>query len=152
MVPHAFPHCTTRPTRQHFCRCRLRTSPTFSSTLRSSPHPLIHPTLAALDNPSLTSVVQHHEHGENKKFIGRHSTSRPADDVTAAILHQRYCLVPCTIDPGGQLGPLTSSLLRPRKRHPTAILPPSHARSIRGYPLLVSRLILLPPPSPPGPF
>jgi hypothetical protein len=54
--------------------------------------------------------------------------------LTAAILHQRYCLVPCTIDPGGQLGPLTSSLLWPRKRHPTAILPPSHACSIRGIP------------------
>jgi hypothetical protein len=29
---------------------------------------------------------------------------------------------------------LASSLLWPRKRHPSAILPPSHARSIRGLP------------------
>jgi hypothetical protein len=163
MVPHAFPHCTTRPTCQHFCRYRLRTlwpCPTISQlrpadvaigllpgalpepvshllldfTIIPTPPSTIHPTLAALDNPSLTSVVQLHEHAENKKCLGRHSTNRPADAVTAAIVHQRYCLVPFTIDPGGQLGPLTSSLLWPRKRHPAAILPPSHARSIRGLP------------------
>jgi hypothetical protein len=45
------------------------------------------------------------------------------DAVTAAILHQRYCLVPCNIDPGGQYGPLTSSLRWSSKRHPIAILP-----------------------------
>jgi hypothetical protein len=78
-----------------------------------------------LDDPFLTSIVQHLEHVENRKFIGRHSTTRPTDAVAAAaILIQHYCLVPCTIHPGGQLGPLTSSLLWPRKRHPTANFPP----------------------------
>ena len=103
-------------------------------TIISTPPSTLHPTLAALDDPFLTSVVQHHEHGENQKFLGRHSANRPPDAVTAAILHQRYCLVPCTIDPGGQFGPLTSSLLWSRKRHPSAILPLSHARSIHGLP------------------
>jgi hypothetical protein len=80
-------------------------------TIIPTPPSIIHPTLAALDDLFLTSVVQHHEHGETKKFLGNHSANRPADAVTAAILHQRYCLAPCTIDPGGQFGPLTSSLL-----------------------------------------
>jgi hypothetical protein len=103
-------------------------------TIIPAPPSTLHPTLAALDDPFLTSVVQHHEHGENKKFLGIHSTNRPPSAVIAAILHQPYCLVPCTIDPGGQFGPLTSSLLWPRKRHPSAILPPSNVRSIRGLP------------------
>jgi hypothetical protein len=104
-------------------------------TVIPTPPSIIHPTLAALDDPFLTSVVQHHEHGENKKFVGSNCANRPPDAVTTAILHQRYCLVPCTIDPFGQFGPLTSSLLWPRKRHPPAILPPSsHIRSIRGLP------------------
>jgi hypothetical protein len=55
------------------------------------------------------------------EFLGRYSTNRPAYAVFYAVLHQRYCLVP-----------LTSSLLWSHKRHRTAILPPSHARSIRG--------------------
>jgi hypothetical protein len=90
----------------------------------------LHPPLAALDDLFLTFVVQHHEIGENKKFLGL----RLPDAVTAAILHQRYCLVPCTIYPGGQFGPLTSSLLWSSKRHPTAILPLSANRSTRGLP------------------
>jgi hypothetical protein len=101
-------------------------------TIIPTPPFTLHPTLAAWDDPFLTSVVQHHEHGENKKFLGSHSANRPADAIIAAILHQRYCLVPCTIDPGGRFGRLTSSLLWPRKRHPSAIRPPS--RSIRGLP------------------
>jgi hypothetical protein len=67
-------------------------------------------------------------------FLGRPHPSRSPDAVTTAILHQRYCLVPCTIDPGGQFGPLTSSLLWSSKRHPIAILPPSTNRSTRGLP------------------
>jgi hypothetical protein len=95
-----FGSARVRPTCQHFCLCRLRTlwpCPTISqhapgqSRNPTSPFSL---STIHLDNPSLTSsVVQHHENGKNKKYLGRHSANRPADAVTAAILHHRYCLV-----------------------------------------------------------
>jgi hypothetical protein len=51
--------------------------------------------------------------------------------------HPPPTILPCPpyiVDPGGQLGPLTSSFWS-NKRHPTANRhPPSHARSIRGLP------------------
>jgi hypothetical protein len=104
--------------------------------LPTPPTSSLYPPLAVSDDPFLTSVVQHHELGENKKFLGRPHRTRSPDAVTAAILHQRYCLVPCTVDPGGQFGPFTSSLLWSSKRHPAAILPLSTNRSTRGLPPL----------------
>jgi hypothetical protein len=81
-----------------------------------------------------TSVVQHHELSENKKFLGRPSRTRLPYVVIAAILHQRYCLVPCNIDPDGYFGPLSSSLLWLSKRHLAAILSLSRNRFIRASP------------------
>jgi hypothetical protein len=51
--------------------------------------------------------------------------------TAAAIFHQHYYLVLCIIDLSGKLGPLTSSLFLSHSRYPTAIILPSHARSIR---------------------
>jgi hypothetical protein len=94
-------------------------------------HPPPHPPIATND-PYPLSVVQHHETGENKKkFVGRSRTNIPAGQVTTAILDNGYCLMPCTFDPGRQLGPFFNSIFWPPGSQPTATLPLSTTRSPR---------------------
>jgi hypothetical protein len=89
------------------------------TTLHPPPHPPI-----AMNDPYPLSVVQHHESGENKKFVGRSRPNIPAGQVTTAILDNGYCLIPCTFDPpGGQLGPFFNSIFWPHGSQPTATLP-----------------------------
>jgi hypothetical protein len=67
-----------------------------------------------LDDPFLTSVVQHHEHGENKKFLGTNSATRPPRRRHCR--HSPSALLPCpmhyrsgwTVWPFDLLSPLAS--------------------------------------------
>jgi hypothetical protein len=93
-------------------------------------HPPPHPQIA-MNDPYPLSVVQHHETGENKKFVGPSHTNIPAGQVTTTILDNGYCLMPCTFDPGGQLGPFFNSIFWPPGSQPTATLPLSTTRSPR---------------------
>jgi hypothetical protein len=68
---------------------------------------------AAIDDPVLSSVVDHHEVYENGKFACR--SGRPCEypilDVPGALLAQQpFAHIPITFDPGDQFGPLASRL------------------------------------------
>jgi hypothetical protein len=95
------------------------------------------PTPASQDSllrdPYLTHVTEHHEFYENLKFTGRRRSDIPTGAATDAILRQHYSLIPITLDPCGQLGPLTSHFLWDRGRCPSTALPlRSNSRSTRG--------------------
>jgi len=88
----------------------------------STPMPSSTPPAASSD-PYLSLVTEHHEVYENGKFIGRHRSGIPRGTITAAILRQKYCLIPFTFDPGGQLGPLGAGFLWDHGKRPSSALP-----------------------------
>ena len=62
-------------------------------------------------DPKLSIVVRAHEKAENDKFVGRSHNNQLPGQITQAILDKHYTLIPVTFDPGGLLGPLSTSFL-----------------------------------------
>jgi hypothetical protein len=62
---------------------------------------------------SLIPVVHLHETHENSKFTGKYSynCTQSRTPILQQILNKRYTLLPFTIYPGGQIGPLATTFL-----------------------------------------
>jgi hypothetical protein len=93
------------------------------------PMPSFKPTLT--NDSYLLPVIRHHEYFENRKFVGRHRLKSTRDTVLQELLSQNYGLLPITMDPGGQLGPLSSKFLWKSSHAPTTVIN-SPERSLRG--------------------
>ncbi len=69
------------------------------------------------------SVSKVHQKYENEKFRGTRAAGVARDLVTRELRCHGYLLLPATIDPGGQLGPLLTHFLWQAGRRPLPGLP-----------------------------
>lgn len=81
------------------------------------------PSLVFSSDSTTSLVTAHHEAMENLKFAGATRPDVPRELLTHLLLQQRSVLLPCTIDPGGTLGPIFTHLLWGRSHRPRTTLP-----------------------------
>lgn len=79
-------------------------------------------------NPS--SVFQHHQRQENRKFNGPSKHGTVIGDLPKALLRHRFSYLPLTFDPGGILGPASSGFLWSAQSRPSTQLSPSMPNSV----------------------
>jgi hypothetical protein len=104
------------------------------------------PHVVTTNDSYLTSVIGLHEKHENSKFTGKHgryNSTALREPILQEILLKRYTLLPFTIDPGGQIGPLAATFLWPHLHQPTTTIHSTN-RSTTNLSLPLANQLLIP--------